>query len=322
MFETIESFKAINSKSIIAVLPDLQNYTGSGGRHFSVLTETIQWLLSSAKTLNIELVLQVGDLSDANKPDEWERAREAFSILDGHLPYVLTVGNHDLGIGKIGGSRDTYFNDYFKIEQNSLNEAAQLGAWQPGKLENSAARHCLAGEDWLILALEFGPRAEVLMWAENILSQYSHLPTIIVTHEFIDQLSLLQHGEALRSGTETYNSPYCYPLAHLPGGVACGEEIWERLVLPHAQVRTVVNGHYRPFGYDDFTRKIIPIDGLAEAHRSDSRPDGSCVDQYLFNAQWEIRGGNGWMLFLEMYPDRELIARKFSPLAIQSVDIV
>lgn len=322
MFETIESLKAINSKSIIAVLPDLQNYTGSGGLHFSVLTETIQWLLDSANTLNIELVLQVGDLSDANKPDEWERAREAFSILDGHLPYALTVGNHDLGISEIGGSRDTYLNDYFKIEQNPLNKAAQLDTWQPGKLENSAARHRLAGEDWLILALEFGPRAEVLMWAESVLSQYSHLPTILLTHEFIDQLSLLQHGQALRSGTKTYNNPYYYPLANLPGGAACGEEVWERLVLPHSQIRAVVNGHYRPFAYDDFTGKIIPVSGLAEAHRSDFRPDDSCVDQYLFNAQWGVRGGNGWMLFLEMYPGREFVARKFSPLAIQSVDFV
>lgn len=304
----------LGKNPVIAVLPDIQNYTGGGGIYFPYLQKSIEWLRHAKDNLNIDLLLQVGDLTNRNQPDEWVRARSAFARLDGHLPYVLAIGNHDLGDNEIGENRHTRFNEHFNLRQNTLNINGHLESYATGSLENRLCRHRIGREDWLILVLEFGPREGVLTWADAMLKKHAGKPTLLLTHEYIDQLSYCEFGEVRHSTPDTYNSPHCYKLAELPGGAACGENVWERLVLPHSQIRTVVNGHYRPFQRDLTTGESLPVAGLAEAHRTDVRPDGTKVSQFLFNAQWEINGGNGWMLFLEILPSKQVIARKYSPL--------
>jgi len=301
-------------ESMVAVVPDTQNYTGSGGRHFPVLVRMLDWLCAERESLGLDLVLQLGDLSDRNQPEEWALARKAFARLDGVVPYAVAIGNHDLGDHEIGENRNTRFNHYFSLEQNPLNASAHVASWHRGRLENRALRVSLGGRDWLILVLEFGPRTGAIAWAKRLLSQFSDLPTILLTHEFLDELSFWQHGEALRSRPETHNSPAHYGVASQPGGAACASELWEQLVWPNAQIRATVNGHYRCYGRDAQSGHIIPVGGLAEAHRLDIRPCGSPVDQFLFNAQWEIRGGNGWLLLLRITPDGDISAAKYSPV--------
>jgi len=313
MFEIASLEAPAGGASRIAVLPDIQNYTGHDGRHFEVLLETIDWLVAERARLGLALVLQLGDLTDRNRPDEWRRAREAFRRLDGRLPYVFTVGNHDLGRDCVGGSRDTDLNRHFALEQNPLNQANHIASWRADQLENRAQRVTLAGLDWLVLALEFGPREEVVDWADRVLARHRDHPTLLLTHEFVDQLSLVETGEVRRSTPDTFNSPACYPLAFEPGGASCGEDLWRRLVRPHPQVHAVLNGHYRPFALDP-RGGSIPVPGLAEAHRRDTRGDGRVVEQIMFNAQWERRGGDGWLLLLEVSSGASIRATKFSPV--------
>ncbi len=298
--------------STVVVLPDLQNYTGRRGRYLHVLEDTMAWIIRERKRLGIELVVQVGDLTDSNKTDEWKRARRAFSVLDGVLPYVVTVGNHDLGFGTAGSSRSTFLNKHFHLADNPLNKQCLVEAWREGCLENTASVVTLGRKDWLILALEFGPREGVLRWANKVLRDYPDHPTLIVTHEYIDQLSLLRTGRVQHSRPETYNSPYAYGLASDYGGVNCGEEIWMKLVAAHPQVRAVVCGHHRPFKRNWFSGRCRPVAGLASAHRIDYRPDGSRVDQLMFNAQWAERGGDGWVMLLHASTDGASVkSRKF-----------
>lgn len=298
----------------VVVLPDLQNYTGLGGRHFGVLRETIDWVLAERERLGIRLVLQVGDLTDRNRPAEWRLAREALGAFEGRLPCIATVGNHDLGETSVGDSRFTRFNDYFAPTRGDGAALVSLAA--PGEFQNRASTVHLAGEDWLVLALEFGPRQRVVEWAAGVLDAHRDLPTLLVTHEFVDQLSRVETGEVLRSRPGTYNCPHNYRLALEEGGVHGGEELWQALVRDRPQVRLVVNGHYRPFQRDPESGLIEPIDGLAEARRVDRRPDGSTCEQLMFNAQWAPRGGDGWMLLLEIAPGGRITGRyRFSPLA-------
>jgi len=301
--------------STVAVIPDTQNYTGGGGLNFPVLRRMMDWLVAERESIDLDLVVQVGDLSDRNRPEEWRLARMAFGPLDGVLPYAVAIGNHDLGRREIGENRFTFFNDYFALDQNPLNAGAHVASWQEGRLENYALRQTLAGREWLILVLEFGPREGALAWAEELLRRHPGVPTLLVTHEFIDELSYWRDGVAQRSEPEGHNSPACYGVAIQPGGAACGSEVWRRLVEPFSQIRATVNGHYRPFARDTLSGQIIPVAGLAEAHRRDVRADGSIVDQYLFNAQWEIMGGNGWLLLLRVTPDGGVSAVKYSPVA-------
>jgi hypothetical protein len=272
----------------------------------------MSWIVAERDRQGIGLVVQVGDLTDSNKHSEWKRVRQAFRALDGVVPYVVTVGNHDLGHWAPGATRRTEINRYFHIEDNPLNESVFVGSWLKGCLENSASRVMLGNSEWLVIALEFGPREGALNWANRVLAAHSDLPALLVTHEYVDHLSLLQTGQVQHSRPETYNSPYAYSLAGEPGGVNCGEEIWHKLVKQHPQLRAVVCGHHRPFKRNWFTGKCRPTRGLAQAHRVDYRADGSRVDQIMFNAQWAERGGNGWLMMLHPSADgRSVKHRKF-----------
>jgi len=298
----------------VICLPDLQNYSGKGGEHFSVLEETMDWILSQKEKLQIDLVIQVGDLTDRDKLDEWNRVRQSFSKLDEKLPYIVNVGNHDLGHGSIAKNRDTYFNDYFKLAQNSLNTANCLAVFEEGKMENTVSIIKIAGTPWLIFALEFGPRDEVLEWANQIIAKHEGMRTWITTHEYMDELTFYKTGKYAPSMRHTYNSPYSYGIVHEQGSVNCGTDIWKKLLAPHPQIRGIVNGHYRPF-YIDENDEIIDELGLAEAFLVTERNDGSLCEQMMFNAQWEERGGDGWMLILQFDNQGEYLGvRKFSPL--------
>ncbi len=301
----------------LAVLPDLQNYTREQ-HHFPLLLETMEWLRGEGRELGVAAAIQVGDLTNDNLPEEWKRAREAFSLLDDCLPYVVTVGNHDLGRSSVGSCRFTRLNQYFRPEDNELNRGALVGAYRSGELQNTVHRLRLGDRDWHILSLEFGPRDGVVGWADAWLSKNEGFPTILLTHEYIDHLSLVRTGEARHTTPETHNSPYLYGVALEDGGVNCGEELWRALVEPHSQIRLVVNGHYRPFETTEWG-DIIPSDGVASAVRVDVRADETVVHQHLVNAQWAPRGGDGWIKLFRFSPEGELIRNDLVSPALEQV---
>ncbi|MDH3718120.1 MAG: metallophosphoesterase, partial [Planctomycetota bacterium] len=135
----------------IAVLPDTQYYVRNDN-DAPLFTEITQWLVDYREKMNIQLVLHLGDIVDRNNPKQWTNAKKSLKVLDGKLPYVLTVGNHDLG--KNGSDRSTMLNDYFKISDNPLNEKILGGCHQEGRLENAWYRFKYRGRDFIIFALE------------------------------------------------------------------------------------------------------------------------------------------------------------------------
>ncbi len=146
-FEPPQTGNSGTRTKTVVVLPDLQNYTGRGGQHFDVLMEMMEWIIAERHNFGIELVIQVGDLTNRDHPDEWRRAREAFRPLNCVLPYVLTVGNHDLGGGVIGASRETRLNEYFFLRQNPLNERALVARGREKSLR-TRPRGC-ASRAWI-----------------------------------------------------------------------------------------------------------------------------------------------------------------------------
>ena len=118
----------------LAVLPDTQFYCdtrlklsqkwGNGDlRHY--FFEQTRWVRDNQKRLNIAFLVHEGDIVQADAPEEWAIAKKAMSILDGHVPYCLCLGNHDMGFqksnnkygGDIAVNRTTHFNKYFPREK-------------------------------------------------------------------------------------------------------------------------------------------------------------------------------------------------------------
>src|SRR5690606_15373957 len=122
------------------------------GGHPDMFVRQMEWLAKNAEALKIGLVLHVGDITQLNAPIQWEVAQRSISLLDGIIPYVLTIGNHDLGDEK-GESRYTRLNTYFPAAR--YEELPTFGGvLEAGALENSYHRFELAGRKYLVIALE------------------------------------------------------------------------------------------------------------------------------------------------------------------------
>ena len=298
----------------IAVIPDTQYYVRSED-NAPIFTEITRWLVDHKEELNLQLVLHVGDIVDRNNAEQWKHAKESLKVLDGKLPYVLSVGNHDLG--KNSSDRTTMLNEYIKISDNPLNEKIFGGYFEEGRLENAWYHFEYGGRDYIIFSLEFGPRDKVVEWANKIASQYSSQSFILVTHEFIDQESTLFNDGGFASHTRpaTKNSPYSYGVSKL-GSVNCGQELWEGFVSKYSNFELIFNGHYKAYdktGPNPGDVKAI-WDALAAGYRKDTYEDGRVVHQMLFNAQWASKGGEGWIRLLEFQPGGKTVKVKtFSP---------
>ncbi len=79
----------------IVVLPDTQFYCDTrlklSHREWNRdlrenFYEQTRWVKDSRELLNTAFVLHVGDIVQTDYPEEWEIARDAMSVLDGHVP--------------------------------------------------------------------------------------------------------------------------------------------------------------------------------------------------------------------------------------------
>lgn len=273
-----------------AVLPDTQVYT----RHHPHLFEAqTRWIAESATRYRIQFALHEGDVTDDNGAPQWAVAARALAHLDGRVPYVLALGNHDYGPGGSGGDRTTRLHDFVPHERLRPSSGRSFAE---GRADNSAHVFETPSGRWLVLALEFGPRDEVVEWADGVLSEHEGVPAILLTHAY-----LYDDGTRYdrRTRPDQKWSPHLYGVARQPGGVNDGEELFEKLVSRHASVQLVLSGH---------------VLGSGTGLLTSQQPGGSFVHQMLANYQHRSRGGDGYLRLVEVDAALERIrVRTYSP---------
>lgn len=298
------------------IIPDTQNYTKyeKNQEHFVAMT---QWIVENIDEHNIVLVLQEGDLveqnaileggghgfGDQNGIEQWVAAKRAIALLDGHVPYILCTGNHDYGIRR-AEDRQTHFNTFFAPTDNPLVSDGRGGGILRGMGPNAFGARTLEnayfeltgpdGRDFLIVVVEFGPRAAAVAWAKQIADrpEFADHTAILLTHTYLNH-------------DDTYDtSPANYGIGHDAFG---GQALWDELVGPSANFEMVFNGH---------------IGGDQVGYRVDTNAGGRDVHQMLFNAQLDGggsdergNGGDGWLRLVTFEPDGKTVSvRTYSPL--------
>lgn len=301
-----------NSFSMI-LLGDPQNYVKYDYNQpvFELMTA---WTAHHIDSLHIKAVLCTGDLVDQNENlvppfppfgnqtsrEQWTFVSQAFKRLDNKVPYLISTGNHDYGYTCSENSR-TRFPDYFPIERNSLWKKSIVAVTYNREglptLENAAME--IEDKHWgkiLIIAIEFAPRYEVLRWAKELAAspRFKNHKIILMTHSYLTGF------DGKRISTNNYKIT--------PANT--GEEIWQKLVYPSANIRLVICGHYAtPNERNDYTTGF----------RVDQNVTGHHVYQMMFNCQalgggMSGNGGDGWLRILEFLPDGETIqVRTYSP---------
>ncbi len=270
-------------KFTIPVLPDTQceiNYNPD------MFMSQLNWIVEKKDSLNIPIVLHVGDIVDFNNVIHYERASDGFKILDeAEIPYALCVGNHDTGaVGENTGSAapgNTHdnlritdkFNSYFPVKRFLL----QKGRFKKNESDNAYYVFSAGGMKWLVVSLEFCARQEPVEWANKIISEHPQHNIIVLTH-----YHLTSKGEIAQN-----NAGY---------GDLSPKVIFDRLIRQHPNIILVLSGHV----------------GTA-AYRVDQGEYGNNIYQILQNYQNEDNGG-GYIRLLEIDPGRKTISGKmYSP---------
>lgn len=203
-----------DSPFTVVVLPDIQYLTLNP--EGEVFRNMMDWILEHREALNIQMVLQEGDITHNNTEAEWVEADAGFSMLDGLVPYIVCVGNHDMD-GNDADARDTTrYNQWFGLDRIEKSETFFASAAEDNA-DDHAHIFSAGGVDWMLISLAYDPTNKALNWAKGLLEDNPNRVAIILTHAYL-----------LPSGT---TGPQ-------------GENIQRKLVDKFSNVRFVINGHY------------------------------------------------------------------------------
>ncbi len=260
----------------VIMVPDTQRYSDL---HPHLLREQFNWIRAAAGPLNVKHVVHVGDVTEHNSPREWAVADEAFALLDGAVPYTVVSGNHDLDDLRHPG------RELFSHAASSFNAVFSLKrlAAQPGwgghlapRTDNTFSFFRAAGQQFLVLGLEFGPTDETLAWANAVVASHPTAKVIVVTHAYLNYDDT-RMGEATKeSRVSRYNPSWNE-----------GEQVWDKFVRRHPNIILILSGHVRGDGTG-----LLLSEGDA----------GNTVIQILANYQMLSFGGQGWLRILKFRP--------------------
>src|SRR6476660_9273823 len=103
----------VNPDFTVVVLPDPQYYSATNPAIFDSQT---QWIVNNISALNIKFVIDVGDtVNGGGEASQWQAASNAMSKLEGKVPYIVALGNHDYNAADPWNrtSSATNYNHYF-----------------------------------------------------------------------------------------------------------------------------------------------------------------------------------------------------------------
>jgi len=267
----------------IVVLPDTQKYLDEVT--WPIFQSQTQWIVDNKDDLGIEMVLHAGDITENNTDAQWVEAKKAISILDGEVPYMLAIGNHDIFPSPPFDRSQTLINDYFSLSDNPLNSITTERL--PGDLANTYSKFIAPdGRKMLVLNLEFIPRRTVLEWAGDIIDENPDYTAVVLTHANLEEGNVVD-GELVANRV-----------------VPAGDLLWDGLTGQYSNVELVFSAHHLDQDDED------PNGPLTTAQQSSLGVNGNIVHEIGFNSQQQPNGGNGYLRLYEFLGDGKTIQVK------------
>ncbi len=275
-----------NDCEYLAVMGDVQTYV-SIRANIPYFVSTMEWVRNQVKRgAPLKAMLFVGDLTDNNADrQQWINCRDCMNIAADVLPTVTVSGNHDFD-----WSRDTQGVYSGISDRNSchLSEYADtrlfhkriVDTFTPDSIDNVVFSNEIHGERIDIVALEFGPRPEVLEWAERHIRLHPDRRFIILTHELLNA-----DGSFVTSAYSTQQFG-AYGLPH-----STPEQVFQTLAYPHKNVIAMLCGH----------------NGFSRMNTTRRNSSGVSVPIVLFNLQYQLNGGDGMIELWEFPKDTRTV---------------
>jgi hypothetical protein len=304
---------------MFVVVPDTQNYADFVATNNEYNIGQMNWIVANRSNLNVKFVVHLGDhqnpgnpyrtrADDIYEPDlsrplgdvddklaKWARASAAIDVLDNAgVPYSLVPGNHDyldhdtktepyMYLKTFGPSRYTNnpkFDEKGNQTYGGSSPATSTFAWAG---MNTYHRVYAGGYTWLNIALQDKPDVNDLAWAQRIINQNPNLPTMVTTHEFVNN-----------GGGDGYQHPH----------------IFEKFVKNNPQIVMTFNGHLtgeHRVAAENIAGKTVQQ--MLVDYQSDQFDDVFGGDYYK---------GAGILRTVQVDPDANLVrVKSYSPIADQ-----
>lgn len=290
----------------IAIMPDTQDYTSNASINQTFYDMT-QWLTDNATSKGLNFVAHVGDITQWSAASQFTMAKDAMNTLrEAGVSFSVLPGNHDIGTSGSSDQRVTEtYNAAFSV--GYMSEDPTFGGvydQEPERYDNNYHLWTAAdGTEWITLNLEFGPRDDVLRWADEVLTQYADRKALVVTHSYNNYDS---RHDPLGTVLEDEGAAYNYGLGNDPEGAWDGTEIWREVISSHANVVMTAGGHifgdgaqtivsYNDYGYPVFQFLVNYQNGVA--YETTGAGDASQGGN----------GGNGAIRLITIDPENDAI---------------
>lgn len=173
----------------------------------------------------------LGDITDKDAQDEWDRAVVAFgSLAEAGIPYSVVIGNHD------GVTNSTKDNAAFNSAISTDYYNSSLGGKYDKNMDNTWRKIEVNGTKYLIFTLGYGANDDILSWASEIIEENQDYNVIITLHVYMyrDGTTIDSNDKYPPSanGTDRYGKAY-----------NDGDDIYEKLIKKHSNIVMVLSGH-------------------------------------------------------------------------------
>src|SRR5690554_443502 len=265
-------------KFSILIIPDTQEICRI---YPEILEKMYQSMYQNYKKWNAKKILHLGDIVNDGSKDENQYIMNLkhFDNFDKlNLPYLISIGNHDYD-NLVSLNRDSLmFNKHFGINRYK-DKTWFKGSFENNKSDNIYSVVEIGKEKYLFLSLEFGPRDEVIKWANSVIEKYKNTKTFIITHSHI-------YIDGTHTTIETkYNAKLYSGLDNANNGV----DIWNKLLKNHNNILAVFSGHHV---------------GGNISYRFDTSTKNKSILQAFFNWQYDLNGGEGRFILMEVEKEK------------------
>lgn len=215
----------------IAVFGDIQCYTNQ--TYIDLYQHSLDWIMSrSQEGYHFNCILHTGDITQTNDRTQYNCFYEATAPIAKVIPYISMIGDHDYSWeGSLITDRlSTHFNEFvqFPLTMN------KIVAWfEDGRMENIVVENTIFGSRVDLLVLEFGPREEVVEWADAYVKAHPDHSFILMNHEYLEKGGG-RRTKSLKCSARLRNTTYTTP-----------EQLWNNLIKCNDNIRLVLCGHVR-----------------------------------------------------------------------------
>lgn len=287
-----------SNNEYIAVFGDIQYIDDP--MHIGIYQRSVDWIVKRINEgTRINCVLSTGDLTENNQQEEWECFNHSMSYISRLVPYYSLIGDHDYTWydgSLILDRKDSHFNSYVNFP---LSTQKIVSRFEEDRMENIIVQNTVQGKSFNLILLEFGPRKEVVQWADAYLKAHLSDRFVIMTHEYLEKGGNRRTNN-LMMAARLRNTSYTTP-----------EQLWDGLIRCNNNIICVLCGHVGGLyavtvEKNDFDRDIPQIQHniQSEEYRYDNwlmlweiKPQGDSVNVFIYNTKTGAYYNNSKSIF-------------------------